>query len=209
MSHSIQRLRPIVSTHCRRQFTVSSAWQGTERFKADLNQSNLLPGQFLVGPPHAISNIRPIKFYVPADETPQEQAYRELREDACRRDHLFWLDNNTQFEAGKAAFEQETVRQTGACTLDDLSVYYKQYQEEAYERHLAYNRYVWRRNLAMVVPGIRAWWQSVRRRERRETDGLARHAEQGYFENDKPVGRKAEREKQGVDRREEKIKSYY
>ncbi|KAJ1938286.1 hypothetical protein FBU59_004486 [Linderina macrospora] len=125
----------------------------------------------------AASNIRPIKFYIPSDETPQEQVYRELRESACKRDHEFWADNNTRFESGKAEFEQEMVRKTGACTLDDLSIYYKQYQVESYERHLKYNRYLWRRNLAMVGPGIRAT-------EKKES-------------------------KEGVDRRKEKIKSYY
>ncbi|KAI8320215.1 hypothetical protein GQ54DRAFT_248820, partial [Martensiomyces pterosporus] len=115
----------------------------------------------LVGPPHPISNIRPVRFYIPSDETPQEKAYRELREDAVARDHEFWLDNNTRFEKGKMEFEQTMAEKNGECSLDDLSVYYKQYQVDSYRRHLEYNRYVWRRNLQMVLPGIRAWWQEI------------------------------------------------
>ncbi|KAI7823684.1 hypothetical protein BX661DRAFT_186232 [Kickxella alabastrina] len=70
------------------------------------------------------------------------------------------------------------VLEKGACTLDDLSVYFKQYQVESYERHLRYNRAVWRRNLAMVVPGVRAWWAEVRRREWRRGEAVARHSAQ-------------------------------
>ncbi|KAJ2397648.1 hypothetical protein GGI23_003458, partial [Coemansia sp. RSA 2559] len=110
---------------------------------------SLLPGQILVGPPHPISNIRPIKFYIPSDETSIERKYRELREHAVARDHEFWLDNNMRFEQGKADFERHTVVTKGACTLDDLSDYFKQYQVDSFDRHLEYNRYVWKRNLAM------------------------------------------------------------
>ncbi|KAJ1826339.1 hypothetical protein LPJ56_002226, partial [Coemansia sp. RSA 2599] len=110
------------------------------------------------------------------------RTYRELRESALAQDHAFWLDNNTQFERGKADFETRKVAEKGSCTLDDLSVYYRRYQEDSYERHLRYNRDVWRRNLRMVVPGIRAWWQEVRRRERRRSEGIARHSgQQLYF----------------------------
>ncbi|KAJ2818689.1 hypothetical protein GGI24_005021 [Coemansia furcata] len=185
-------------------------------------EANLLPGQFLVGPPHPVSNIRPVKFYIPADETPQERRYRELREDGLRRDHEFWLDNNRRFEQGKEEFERAVVGRAGGCTVDDLSIYYKQYQVDSYERHLKYNRYVWRRNLGLVVPGIRAWWQDVWRRRKRKEQAVAMYSEQGFFdcEEDLPPGatgttvrvRVPRPEDAGgdkIDRRAEKIKSYY
>ncbi|KAJ2758125.1 hypothetical protein H4S06_002849 [Coemansia sp. BCRC 34490] len=144
---------------------------------------SLLPGQILVGPPHPVSNIRPVRFYVPSDETPAERAYREIREQAVDRDHEFWLDNNTRFEQGKAEFERSTVASKGECTIDDLSDYFKQYQVDSFGRHLAYNRYVWRRNLAMVWPALCAWFHDIRRRRRRRVDALARHSEQSYFDH--------------------------
>ncbi|KAJ2555850.1 hypothetical protein EV175_002170 [Coemansia sp. RSA 1933] len=145
--------------------------------------NSLLPGQILVGPPHPISNIRPIAFYIPSDETAAEQKYRELREHAVARDHEFWLDNNTRFEQGKADFERHTTETKGACTLDDLSEYFKQYQVDSFDRHLQYNRYVWKRNLAMVWPGLCAWVGGIGKRKRRRTAALARHSEQSYFDH--------------------------
>ncbi|KAJ2845432.1 hypothetical protein J3B02_004683 [Coemansia erecta] len=211
--------------------TVASAnrlrWYATQRApdtcntKTTTDQTMLLPGQFLVGAPHPLSNIRPVRFYVPLDETPQELTYRKLRESALAQDHAFWLDNNRRFEQGKVEFENRTVAEKGSCTLDDLSVYFRRYQEESYARHLRYNREVWRRNLRMVVPGIRAWWQEIRRRERRRGEGVARHSGQQlvYFgrEGSGDVERAADTKKpkpadgasDSVDRRAEKIKSYY
>ncbi|KAJ1895642.1 hypothetical protein LPJ81_004919, partial [Coemansia sp. IMI 209127] len=149
---------------------------------------SLLPGQILVGPPHPISNIRPIRFYIPSDETLIERKYRELREHAVARDHEFWLDNNMRFEQGKTDFERHTVVTKGACTLDDLSDYFKQYQVDSFDRHLEYNRYVWKRNLAMVWPGLCAWVRGIGRRKRRRMDALARHSEQSYFDQQADAG---------------------
>ncbi|PIA15105.1 hypothetical protein COEREDRAFT_30653, partial [Coemansia reversa NRRL 1564] len=115
----------------------------------------------LLGPPHAISNIRPVKFYIPPDETLTEKRYREMREEAVQQDHEFWLDNNTRFEQGKLSFEQQVAEKKGQCTMDDLSVYFHQYQVDSYTRHLEYNRYVWKRSLRMIWPGIRAWLVEV------------------------------------------------
>ncbi|KAJ2784415.1 hypothetical protein H4R18_001125 [Coemansia javaensis] len=154
--------------------------------------SALLPGQLLVGPPHPVSNIRPVRFYVPPDESPAERRYRELREDAVRQDHRFWLDNNSRFEQGKAEARS-------ACPVDGLAAYYKQYQDDAYRRHLAYNRYVWRRSFAMLWPAVRAWITGLGKRRRRTLAAAATHSAQAYFD----------RGPAATDRRAEKIKSYY
>ncbi|KAJ1991119.1 hypothetical protein GGI25_003563 [Coemansia spiralis] len=142
----------------------------------------------LVGPPHPISNIRPIKFYVPADETPAERTYRELREEAVAKDHEFWLNNNMHFEQGKMDFERKAIQEKGQCTIDDLSEYFAKYQTDSYDRHLAYNRYVWRRNLQMIWPSLCAWFQEIRRRRRRKMAAYAKHSEQGYFDQQADSG---------------------
>ncbi|KAJ2697148.1 hypothetical protein FB645_006000 [Coemansia sp. IMI 203386] len=188
--------------------------------KTTAEQSMLLPGQVLVGAPHPISNIRPIRFYIPLDETPQELFYRNQREQAFLQDHVFWTDNNLRFERGKTEFEQQVVCEKGVCTLDDLSVYYRRYQEDSYGRHVEYNRMVWKRNLDMVVPGIRAWWQAVKRRRRRQSEAVARYSSEqqlydgreGKVVERRATGSETKQEATGsgaVDRRAEKIKSYY
>lgn len=146
--------------------------------------STFLPtGQFLLGPPHPVSNIRPVKFPIPSNETPAELRYRQLRELAQQKDHGFWLANNQRFEKEKMEFEQQGT---------NLSLYYKQYQDTSLERHRQYNRYVWKRNLQMIWPGIRAWWDEIRLRRQRRNNRVA-----DAVCSETP------------DRRAEKIKSYY
>ncbi|KAJ2496952.1 hypothetical protein GGH96_005466 [Coemansia sp. RSA 1972] len=176
----------------------------------------LLPGQFLVGAPHPVSNIRPIAFYIASDETPHEHLYRLMREEAAHRDHAFWTDNNTRFERGRIEFERTRIERTGSCTMDDLSVYFQEYQNESYERHVEYNKYVWKRNWRMVWPGVRAWVDEVRRRARRKEFAVARHAEQGYFFGREGVSKDRVKDDSGprpsqpeASRRDEKIRSYY
>ncbi|KAJ2711871.1 hypothetical protein H4R19_003044 [Coemansia spiralis] len=180
------------------------------------DQSVLLPGQFLVGPPHPVSNIRPVRFYVAADETAVEKRYREMREAVAEQDHQFWLDNNSRFEQGKAEFERQTTATKGVCSIDDLSTYYKQYQIDSYQRHLEYNRTVWARGFRMVWPGIRAWAVDIRRRRARRVSAVARHSEQGYFDRGPVAEHRSDRpppdagsKPSTVDRRAEKIRSYY
>ncbi|KAJ2119377.1 hypothetical protein GGH12_005492 [Coemansia sp. RSA 1822] len=153
---------------------------------------------------------------MPSDETPHERTYRLLREEAAHRDHAFWTDNNSRFERGRIEFERNRINRTGVCTLDDLSVYFQEYQNESYKRHVEYNKYVWQRNWHMVWPGIRAWVDEVRRRARRRSFAVARHAEQGYFFARSGVSK--DRVKDGpasppsqpeASRRDEKIRSYY
>ncbi|KAJ1666129.1 hypothetical protein IW140_001844 [Coemansia sp. RSA 1813] len=240
-------LRPLLSRHFGCTSKLHQIHSNSKSNRTPDNNSrvsSLLPGQILVGPPHPVSNIRPIKFYIPSDETSIERKYRELREHAVTKDHEFWLDNNTRFEQGKAEFERHATVTKGACTLDDLSEYFRQYQVDSFGRHLEYNRYVWRRNLAMVWPGLCAWIKDIRRRKRRRMDALARHSEQSYFDQQESSesvvaeriqstgpnnvagsekGAGADCQKEGplakqakpesldsdVDRRAEKIKSYY
>ncbi|KAJ2151564.1 hypothetical protein J3F82_003259 [Coemansia sp. RSA 637] len=197
--------------HCARALRTQNVHQGPT--------DTLLPGQFLVGAPHPVSNIRPIAFYIASDETPSERTYRLMREEAASTDHLFWADNNTRFERGRIEFERTRIDRTGSCTLDDLSVYFQEYQNESYERHVEYNKYVWKRNWRMVWPGIRAWVDEVRRRGRRREFAVARHAEQGYFfgregvEKDRVKdvkdGSAPQPSQPEANRRDEKIRSYY
>ncbi|KAJ1863884.1 hypothetical protein LPJ73_000407 [Coemansia sp. RSA 2703] len=191
----------------------------------------LLPGQLLVGAPHAVSNIRPLRLSIPFDETPAERTYREQRQAAALEDHLFWQANNMRFEQGKQAFEQHVRDTRGVCTLDDLSAFYRRYQEEEYQRHLEYNGRVWRRNLRMVWPGVCAWWMEVWRRRARKRVAVAAMAANTFYgrEGRGDVRRAAEGSASvnasdsvnasesvhastpaaDVDRRADKIKSYY
>ena len=50
-----------------------------------------------IGPPDRDSNLRPIKFHVPQDETPLEREYRTSRELVMRWNQEYWAKHNRKF----------------------------------------------------------------------------------------------------------------
>ena len=67
----------------------------------------------MIGTPDPISNLRPVKYYIPSNETAEEREWREScqRVDAFNED--FWQKNNTLFMNAKAEFEDQ-------CELENL-----------------------------------------------------------------------------------------
>jgi hypothetical protein len=61
----------------------------------------------MIGTPDPISNLRPVKYYIPSNETTEEREWREScqRVDAFNED--FWQKNNTLFMNAKAEFEDQ------------------------------------------------------------------------------------------------------
>ena len=50
-----------------------------------------------IGPPDSVSNLRPIKFYIPSDETELQKCYRLQREKVQQWNQQFWLKHNIKF----------------------------------------------------------------------------------------------------------------
>lgn len=50
-----------------------------------------------VGPPDPISNIRPVRFYVPPDETAVEKSFRLQRSEVLEWNQMFWRDHNSRY----------------------------------------------------------------------------------------------------------------
>merc|ERR1712061_590366 len=50
----------------------------------------------LIGPPRSISNLRPWKFAVPAEETELQRRLRELRQETQNFNQEWWTKHNTE-----------------------------------------------------------------------------------------------------------------
>jgi hypothetical protein len=59
----------------------------------------------MIGTPDPISNLRPVKYYIPPNETAEEKEWREscIKVDAFNED--FWHRNNTLFVQAKSDYE--------------------------------------------------------------------------------------------------------
>lgn len=89
----------------------------------------------------------------------------------------FWTRNNSMFLQAKAEYEEQCknglfseetkgklnvwmmmiVKQRGEeVTPEALSIFYKDFLDAAYERHMEYNRQWWKLNIGMLYPGFKA-----------------------------------------------------
>uniref|UniRef100_A0A171B7B0 APOPT family protein mitochondrial n=1 Tax=Triatoma infestans TaxID=30076 RepID=A0A171B7B0_TRIIF len=61
----------------------------------------------IVGPPNPISNIRPIIFHIPRNETAIEKIFRHEREYVQKWHEEFWSNHNTKFIEERKEFEKK------------------------------------------------------------------------------------------------------
>ncbi|KAF9954334.1 hypothetical protein BGZ72_004680 [Mortierella alpina] len=114
--------------------------------------------KFLVGNPHPVSNLRPVKYPVPAHESPEDRIFRERRERVDAFNQNFWVNNNNMFNKAKAEYEDKIRAQNGdqPVTTEELSVFYKDFLDKAYERQMNYNRQWWVENMSLLLPAAKA-----------------------------------------------------
>ncbi|XP_044128111.1 cytochrome c oxidase assembly factor 8 isoform X2 [Bufo gargarizans] len=72
-----------------------------------------------IGPPDRYSNIRPIKYFVPADESPLERKLRELRQETQDWNQKFWANQNLTFIKEKEEFIILKLRALGLGQRDE------------------------------------------------------------------------------------------
>lgn len=64
--------------------------------------------KFLVGNPHPVSNLRPVKYPIPENESEEDRHFRERRERVDAFNQHFWVNNNAMFIKAKAEYEDKS-----------------------------------------------------------------------------------------------------
>ncbi|KAG0042946.1 hypothetical protein BGZ83_012004 [Gryganskiella cystojenkinii] len=114
--------------------------------------------KFLVGTPHPVSNLRPVLYPIPENESTEDRIFRERRERVDAFNQHFWVNNNIMFNKAKAEYEEKVRAQNGgvAVTTEELSVFYKDFLDKAYDRQMNYNRQWWVENIGLLLPAAKA-----------------------------------------------------
>ncbi|XP_033334646.1 cytochrome c oxidase assembly factor 8 [Megalopta genalis] len=110
----------------------------------------------IIGPPDPVSNLRPIIFAKPKNETNLEKKYREAREATQIWNQNFWTRHNASFTEERKQF-QDKLKDQGktSITADDMSVFYKQFLDKNWKTHLNYNIIWYKRNIKLLLLEIR------------------------------------------------------
>ncbi|XP_050522002.1 COA8 family protein CG14806, mitochondrial [Daktulosphaira vitifoliae] len=93
-----------------------------------------------VGPPDPISNLRPIKFYIPKNESSIERKLRLKRIEVAKWNNDFWTNHNQTFVKEREAYKEKLARKgISSASADQMSEFYKEFLDKNWKTHVTYN----------------------------------------------------------------------
>uniref|UniRef100_A0A8D0QLZ2 Cytochrome c oxidase assembly factor 8 n=1 Tax=Sus scrofa TaxID=9823 RepID=A0A8D0QLZ2_PIG len=114
-----------------------------------------------IGPPDKYSNLRPVHFYIPENESPLEQKLRELRQETQEWNQQFWANQNLTFHKEKEEFIHSRLKAKGlgltaepgakaTLNAEEMAEFYKEFLSKNFQKHMYYNRDWYKRNFAIT-----------------------------------------------------------
>ncbi|XP_037551516.1 cytochrome c oxidase assembly factor 8 [Nematolebias whitei] len=129
-----------------------------------------------IGPPNPLSNLRPIVYRVPEDESDLEKQLRKLRQETEDWNQNFWTKQNISFSQEKEVFIVSQLKTKGltlrdengrrrALSSEEMALFYKSFLDRNRSRHADYNKEWYRRNfsitLLMARVALSGVWRTV------------------------------------------------
>ncbi|XP_040414776.1 cytochrome c oxidase assembly factor 8 [Cygnus olor] len=114
-----------------------------------------------IGPPDRLSNLRPVIFHVPRDESALERRLREARQDTQAWNQQFWAQQNASFQQEKEEFIYSRLKAKGLAVRDEtgqkatlnaeeMADFYKDFLSKNFRKHMHYNRDWYKRNFTIT-----------------------------------------------------------
>ncbi|XP_038584016.1 cytochrome c oxidase assembly factor 8-like [Micropterus salmoides] len=177
--HAPLRPHSLISAVNRRQCSSEQATQQDEPPKRSTFRPVATSTHDWIGPPNPLSNLRPIVYHVPANETELEKRLRHLRQETEDWNHDFWAKQNITFSKEKDTFIISELNAKGLSLRDEqgrrrslnseeMAVFYKSFLDRNRIRHANYNNEWYRRNftitLLMARVSLKNMWRTVTNR---------------------------------------------
>lgn len=109
--------------------------------------------QDMIGPPHPVSNLRPVIWYRSPTETPLQRKLRNLQQDTQQWNQQFWETHNTKFIQERKMYIQKHLPADGEksnLTADEMSGFYKEFLDKNWQNHVTYNFQWYKRNFTIL-----------------------------------------------------------
>ena len=129
-----------------------------------------------IGPVDKVSNLRPIKFYIPPEESKLEKEYREKRQKIFDYNHKYWSEQNLSFIESRREFSTRLRNKkilnekiygishsAGDSVSEDINEskemnqFYKEFLNANYQKHYKYNTVWFKLNLSLLLPAVRVF----------------------------------------------------
>lgn len=107
-----------------------------------------------MGPPNPVSNLRPVNFHIPENESQVEREFRVMREEVQKWNEVFWSKHNTCFirerEEFAASITKKGSTETVTPTAEEMSIFYKDFLDKNWKLHLTYNFEWYKKNMHLA-----------------------------------------------------------
>ncbi|KAM4690159.1 cytochrome c oxidase assembly factor 8 [Rhinophrynus dorsalis] len=126
-----------------------------------------------IGPPDRLSNLRPIRYFIPEHESQLEQKLRKLRQETQDWNQRFWANQNLSFMKEKEEFiisrlktlglgEKDEEGRKRTLNAEEMADFYRDFLSKNFEKHACYNREWYKRNFTITflmgyVTLLRIW----------------------------------------------------
>lgn len=172
---SVRPARGLISANtrlCSSKKPAQPTKEEKKKAKTSIHRPAPSPTHDWIGPPNALSNLRPIVYRVPEQESQLETRLRRLRQETEDWNQDFWTTQNTTFTKNKESFIAAQLRAKGLSrrdekgrrrTLDseEMAEFYKKFLDENRTRHANYNREWYRRNFTITFLMARVALQNL------------------------------------------------
>ncbi|CAG9765604.1 unnamed protein product [Ceutorhynchus assimilis] len=117
----------------------------------------------LIGPPDALSNLRPIIREIIKNETVLQRKYREAADATQKWNQEFWQKHNKNFFTKKEIFvKKHTSEAKPNLNADEMSEFYKTFLNKNWQTHVAYNFEWYGRNFHLLMLSLRVHLEHLR-----------------------------------------------
>lgn len=172
-------LPPRLSAACSRRSSSGAAAPKDKTPKRSTFRPSPSSTHDWIGPPNPLSNLRPIVYHVPENESELEKRLRHLRQETEDWNHEFWTKQNLTFSKEKEAFIISQLKAKGLTLRDEdgrrrsldseeMAEFYKSFLDKNRTRHADYNKDWYRRNftitLLMARVALSSMWRTITER---------------------------------------------
>lgn len=124
------------------------------------NSLKALSERRIVSKPQILSRLRYVSIIKRGDETEQEKLYRIYYESLQNWNNNYWNENNLLFDREKDLYIKkhfdEEMSNEEALSHDQLAHFYRTFLEQNREKHVNYNRTMYKSHLKLLISSINA-----------------------------------------------------
>ncbi|XP_034248928.1 COA8 family protein CG14806, mitochondrial [Thrips palmi] len=109
----------------------------------------------MIGPPNQLSNLRPVVFSIPRNESKLEREFRLERDKVQKWNEDFWIRHNSAFlkesnEFRHKKLQSSTDSDNKSLSAEEMSEYYKNFLDKNWRLHVSYNFQWYRKNFNLL-----------------------------------------------------------